>query len=118
MKLIITDTNWADEMDIWGFEVMEEKEYLVGVDLVKMALTFEDELTVYIGTNEELFFDSNFESEFEVKDITEDDMRSVKRIFGSLGRGHTVFEQLVETAGYVVSDNDPDMYKKITGMDA
>ena len=31
MKLVVTDTNWADEMDVWGFEVVSDKFFDVAV---------------------------------------------------------------------------------------
>lgn len=59
-KLIIWDLNWADEMDVWGYEIVspEEVSHLQSlIQKVKKSGVYDDgkiEWSFCIGTNEEV----------------------------------------------------------------
>lgn len=114
MKLIITDTNWADEMDVWGFEVISDEVFSLYTRVIEEAFKFEDNIVVYIGTNEEIEINkNNYLRHFEVKDITKEQIESLNTIFGSDNKGLNFLERIVETCFYRIEDEDQELFYKL-----
>lgn len=114
MKLIITDTNWADEMDVWGFEVISDEVFALYTRVIEEAFKFEDNIVVYIGTNEEIEINkNNYLRHFEVKDITKEQIESLNTIFGSDNKGLNFLERIVETCFYRIEDEDQELFYKL-----
>lgn len=104
MILVKFDDNWADEMDISGFKVYDSIE-----DWNQAVKTFEDEhksdrgyeedeplgeFEIYVGTNEEIMYNSmeEFLKYFEVIEITKDQKFAIESVFpeatSDCGYGH------------------------------
>lgn len=68
MKLIKYDSNWADEIDIDGFIVLSDELH----DNFIEAINRIEYLEFYIGTNEEIIYESPEEilNDLEISDIT------------------------------------------------
>lgn len=113
MKLVITDTNWADEMDVWGFEVVTDQTLALYTRIIEQAFKYEDEIVIYIGTNEEIqISNEDYLSHFEIKDITKDQVDSLKAIFDSTSNGLNFLDRIVESCLYIIEDNDLKLYKQ------
>ena len=79
--LIKWEDNWADEMDIVGFQIMEDKEWKA----MKAALEdVENEFTVCIGTNEEIDYKNGqaLLDTLTVKKLSTEEYKTIKRLFG------------------------------------
>lgn len=115
MKLIITDTNWADEMDVWGFEVLTDQAFTLYTRIIEQAFKYEDEIIVYIGTNEDIQINKkNYLSHFQIKDITKDQVDSLESIFDSTSNGLNFFDRIVDSCLYIIDDNDSTIYKQFS----
>lgn len=113
MKLVITDTNWADEMDVWGFEVITDQTFALYTRIIEQAFKYENEIVIYIGTNEEIEINAkNYLSHFKIKDITEDQVDSLEAIFDSTSNGLNFFDRIVENCLYLIEDYDLQLYKQ------
>lgn len=110
MKLIITDTNWADEMDVYGFEVMSNQRYQVALKIIEKALEVQPEFELYIGTNESLFINKDFARHFTVQDLSEEDGAHVARIFGRAPQGIAIFGTLLDYGLDYLYENDKELY--------
>jgi len=53
LYLAKSDFNWADEMDLLGFTIIDEEAKL---EFEKLAKDYEDVIKFYVGTNEEVTF--------------------------------------------------------------
>lgn len=107
MKLIITDTNWADEIDIWGFETVHNNAlYEIMLIAINEAFKYQESIGIYIGTNEEIYFNKNFLRNFIIKDVQQEEVDVLIKLFGSHTRGHNLFERLLEESLYILSEND------------
>lgn len=100
MKLIVTDTNWADEMDIWGFETVSDKFYEIGVRVLTYYFesVSDEAIEIWVGTNEQVFFDKDFLREFKVTDITPQQEAQLLTMFGRSCCGEALFYRLVDIA--------------------
>jgi hypothetical protein len=78
--LIKWESNWADEMDVSGFVVATEKELDEWKTILKNRKTG---FMFYIGTNEELYYDSGKQllSECKIKEITKEEAVVLKKLF-------------------------------------
>lgn len=103
--LVKWDSNWADEMDVEGFAMLEKSE----ADKLKKTLkNFKREFTVCIGTNEEIDYEkgSDMLDELEFKKISEEEYKTVKKLFGTSG-GHD-FVDIVSELETMDQDDEED----------
>jgi hypothetical protein len=79
MKLVICKSNYADEFDTEGFAVWTDEEWKE----FQANTTFPS--YVYIGTNEEIQFDSLEEWKrcFTAKTITDEEAKRFNKLFGN-----------------------------------
>jgi hypothetical protein len=87
--LLQWDSNWADEMDIYGFSVMDKQEW---EEYAKYLLDRKEGFTFYIGSNEEIEYENGREllDEITVTEISEREAATVDKLFGGEG-GFTDF---------------------------
>ena len=97
MKVLLQwNTNWADEMDIYGFKIVEETEY---EDWKQHNSQIKSAFNVCVGTNEEIDYNNGQElvDEVSVKPLTEEDEIFLGKLFPFAfsrgGYGHTSFFQ-------------------------
>lgn len=115
MKLIVTNTNWADEMDIWGFEIVPNNAlYEIQLIAINEALKYEDNIEIYVGTNEEIYFNKDFLRDFIIKDITQEDVDTLIKLFGSHTKGFSLFDRLVETSLDILEEHDLEKSKEFS----
>ena len=94
--LIDTTVNWADEMDVYGFTIMDKEQYKNVLKYVKE----QDEdwcLGIYLGTNEDTSLDKD-----EVLDMLKDAERiseeEAEFIMDKVGQcKHNIFEDIMES---------------------
>lgn len=79
--LVKFEDNYADEFDVYGFRIMNEKQLTKFTNVVRDLKNFP--LEIYFGTNEALIFESQKDvmSGFKMLPITKDEMVSLKRLF-------------------------------------
>lgn len=109
MKLVTSDTNWADEMDLWGFEIVSDTYYKVAMQVLDYAFNEKGiSLSNCVGTNEEIEFNdySDIERAFTAKDIKEDEVKIFKRLFHSTYGGFAVFTEVVSSAMYEIEGEE------------
>lgn len=117
MKLITTNTNWADEMDVWGFEIVPNNAlYEIQLKLINEALEYEENIEVSVGSNEEIYFNKYFLRNFIVKDVVQEEVDVLIKLFGSHSKGNYLFEQLVETSLYILEENDLEKFKEYNSI--
>lgn len=91
LVLVRFNDNWADEMDIVGFQVVTQQEW---DDFVKLAHKLRYPSETYFGTNEFNEYDTVEEllACYEVTEITEDQAQTLENLFGpevrKYGFGH------------------------------
>ncbi len=83
MLLIKFKANYADEFDVYGFEVMTLKEWSGFKEAVKQVFESRDEVEIYFGTNEAIEFTSydNVMSSFKVTEIDNYEARTFQKHF-------------------------------------
>jgi hypothetical protein len=81
-KFLVTFTDTLDDIEINGFTVMTEKEY-ESFEETAMSITWP---FIYAMGQDELEFSSgdDFLSRIETKEITNEEAKSLKRLFGDL----------------------------------
>jgi hypothetical protein len=83
--LVKFDGNWADEMDIKGFEIVKKEWW----DKFVESLPENKPLSHYIGSNEEMEWTNkaDYLRDFTVTEISEDEVAILKKLFpyGSYG---------------------------------
>lgn len=91
--LVQWNTNWADEMDIQGFQILTVDEWNDYKSAVEKRKNFE----IYVGTNEEISYDSGEDllEELEVTLITKVEVEIIEKFFGD-GGGFTEFMSAAE----------------------
>lgn len=115
MKLIVTDTNWADEMHIWGFEVIKDPNvYNSMLEAIELYFKFYDDIKIYVGSNEELTFKKEYMRHFNISDILEEDVNSLVRSFGSIAKGHNLFGRLVESCLDYLDEDSPEESRRLS----
>lgn len=85
--LVQFSDNWADEMDLEGFKVLE------GIELEQFEHAFEeldDWITVHFGTNEENEYSNSDElrSKYSVTEIYPLEAQMLQTRFGQVAYGH------------------------------
>lgn len=86
--LISYEDNWADEMYIGGVQLIEQEEWMNLVNEVKAYFNAGKSLTNYVGTNEEIEYES-YEDWYDKYDVIELDDNQL-----------TVLQQLLENSSY------------------
>ncbi|TFG99045.1 hypothetical protein E4H12_04075 [Candidatus Thorarchaeota archaeon] len=88
--LVTYNSNWADEMDIDGFYLTTQFRWDRFVERVNSHFKDKDDYTYYIGTNEEIVYESveMLLSDFKVEEITAEEATLVLKLFGK-GFGFT-----------------------------
>ena len=104
--LLQWDSNWADEMDIYGFSLMEKADW---VEYKKYLHDLKGGFTFYIGTNEEIEYSNGREllNEITVTEITDKEAATVEKLFGGEG-GFTDFLSVEEEDDEDWDDEDED----------
>ena len=117
MKLIVTDTNWADEMHIWGYEVISDANvYLHMVQAIDLYFRYHDDIEIHVGSNEEITFRKEYMRHFNISDILEEDVNSLVRSFGSIAKGHNLFGRLVEYCLDYLDEDNPEEAKRLSDI--
>jgi len=104
--LLQWDGNWADEMDIEGFSIMDKQEW---TEYKKYLTNRKSEFTFYIGTNEEIEYSNGREllNEITVTEITDKEAATVEKLFGGEG-GFTDFLSVGEDDDDEDDDDEED----------
>lgn len=55
--MVTQETNWADEMDVFGFSIMFQDEWNEHIDYAKKYFEKKDTFCASLGTNEDIYFD-------------------------------------------------------------
>jgi hypothetical protein len=81
-------SNWADEMDVEGFQILTDREWEVAR---KNILSHTDEFTICIGTNEEIDYDNGqaLMEDLTVTPISYQEAGIIEKFFGDYG-GYTL----------------------------
>lgn len=89
--IIKWDSNWADEMDIQGFVIVDAKAAKEFKDQLK---TVKNGFTVCIGTNEDIEYSNGKDmlSDLTFEDLSEDEAETIINAIGD-EYGHTSFYQ-------------------------
>jgi hypothetical protein len=97
MKLVKYDSNWADEMDIDGFRVFTDKQWEKYQKDFKKLFKEDRGYTYYVGTNEDIEYNSfdEFMSDLKVSEITDEEATVLKKFFDNLTTyGYGFFPEL------------------------
>lgn len=105
--LIDTTVNWADEMDVYGFTIMDKEQY----KNVRKYVKEQDEdwcLGIYLGTNEDTELTKN-----EVLDMLEDAERiseeEAEFLMDKVGQcEHNIFEDIMDADDNENEDEDEE----------
>ena len=95
-KLLIWDQNYADEFDIFGFELVDSEVVDLAIRVIENA---EDEDPIAgecdFGTNESIDLDSDsvLDALKNAKELTEEELEVITRCLGK-GQGHTFFDRV------------------------
>lgn len=106
-KLVKFDDNWADEMDISGYIIMESDKWEKIENNLK---NYKDRIYVGFGTNEDNDYRNGkeFLNTIDVKNITEEEIKTLKKLLGS-EYGNTSFSyafENVDEGDEIGEDND------------
>lgn len=113
MKLVITDTNWADEMDVWGFEIIPTIEiYKAMKQAIAIYFTYNDSIELSVGSNESIKMTEE-DYIFTYKDITEEEISTLKKLFGHLSKGNSLHYQLIDSVLYSIKLKDEKKFKEL-----
>jgi len=85
--LVIFKGNWADEMDVEGFDIISKAAW----DFKKLEVEHTDfPQMIGVGTNEELDYESakQYLSEFQVHEISDSDEATIRKYFGKYTFGN------------------------------
>jgi len=101
--LVKWSDNWADEMDVEGFVILEKEEW---ESTKKRILSIKEEFTMYIGTNEEIEYANgkDFLTNIEVKSLSPDEEKIINKFFGDSGG----FYNFLDVYGNDEEDEDED----------
>jgi hypothetical protein len=89
--IIKWDSNWADEMDIQGFVIVDAK---AAKEFKEQLETIKNEIIIGVGTNEDIEYANGKEmlSDLTFEDLTEDESESIVNVIGD-EYGHCSFYQ-------------------------
>lgn len=101
MLLVKYSDNWADEMDISGFNVLAEDQWNAHLAIAKKVFEENGSITYGVGTNEDVEFSSfkQYLSRFKVITITDEEAATLSKLFGvgkypTYGYGFLPLEQI------------------------
>lgn len=97
MKLVKYDSNWADEMDIDGFRLFTDEQWEEYQKDFKKLFKEDRGYTYYVGTNEDIEYNSfdEFMSDLKVSEITDEEATVLKKLFDNLTTyGYGFFPEL------------------------
>lgn len=111
--LIDTTVNWADEMDVYGFTIMDKEQYKNVLKYVKE----QDEdwcLGIYLGTNEdtELSKDEVLDMLKDAERISEEDAELLMDKVGQCE--HNIFQDIMEPNEDAEVDEDDENLEEPT----
>ena len=101
-ELIKFYDNWADEMDIYSFCLRPKGFFKKFEEVVNKYFEFEDSLELYVGSNEEIVYESASEvlNSFYVENISKEEATTIKKLFnieiGSYSYGINILESLLD----------------------
>ena len=83
-----------------GFETVSNKFFDVAVKAINYYFEniSDDDLEIWVGTNEQVFFGKDFLRDFIVTDITPQQEAQLLVMFGNNAKGECLFERLLDTA--------------------
>lgn len=114
MKLIITNTNWADEMDVYGFEVVSDEAYKIYTEIIELALSTANNFEIYVGSNESITVNQNYQQHFTITNLTSEQEKQLKNIFGYTSQGTSIFDRLIDYSFDYLRDVDEEKYNLFT----
>ncbi len=96
--LICFDDNWADEMDIQGFTIMDENDWKF---IKKKLQAYKNTIHIGFGTNEDNEYENGnaFLETLNVEKISEEEVNAISKFFGySYGNTSFIyaFEQMAD----------------------
>jgi hypothetical protein len=97
MKLVKYDSNWADEMDIDGFQLFTDKQWEKYQKDFQKRFKKDKSYTYYVGTNEDIEYGDfdEFMSDFKVSEITDEEAAVLEKLFDNLkDYGYGFFPEL------------------------
>lgn len=102
--LVKYEDNWADEMDVSGHIILNERQLNTLKDAIKQINNF----TFYVGTNEDIDYQDSKSvwSSLEVREISKDIVKELERVgFLSSGFAHNFVELIVEEYANQLEDD-------------
>lgn len=97
MKVLVEwNTNWADEMDIQGFCLLEVETIEDLKEQIRNHPYNKSKMEICIGTNEEIYYSdvSEFMQDLSFEHLSENEYEVVNKLFGKEW-GHTSFIQYI-----------------------
>lgn len=81
-KLVTFTSNWADEMDIEGYRIFSADDWKDYCKWAKKEFEHNGEYTYYVGTNEDIHYNSynDFIADFDVITITTDQIKVLEKL--------------------------------------
>ncbi len=79
--LVQLNDNWADEMDLDGFQIMDEEKWKISEERLRRS---ENYIEIYVGTNEEIDYRNgkDFLKSLTIISISDDQFDFIKKTFG------------------------------------
>jgi hypothetical protein len=99
--------NYADEFYMSDFTTMKGDDVL---DIIEQVKSYEDEISICFGTNEDLTFEDGNEllGKISIKEITDEESAVLDRLFGGAFGDANVFNYLSDITSEIDEDDDVD----------
>lgn len=96
--LVRSSSNWADEIDFEGWEIMNEKELAEAKAEVKAFVKEDFSADVYVGTNEEMEVEASevLDELNKAKEITPEEAAILKKFFGD-SYGFSLYNKFINS---------------------
>ena len=102
MKKVLIEwcTNWADEMDIEGWTIVDKEK---SKEIISYVTSTNSDFSISVGTNEEIDYSNGkeFLDDLTFTDITDEEANTLIKLFGE-SYGHYQFVQ------YFMDEDDDD----------
>lgn len=87
--LVSFEDNWADEMDICGWNIMTEEDKDEYFSDFKKIFDERGYYNFSVGTNEDIEYDSfkDFKSHFKIKKLTDEESKIICKVFRNIDQG-------------------------------